>query len=210
MTFSRSGTSLATRLVAGTWNSGTSSDSMIDSNGDIILDDSWSGNMNQAIVNMDTSTGLGSVSAAWQAGSGDSNTRVFNAYTATSGSSTIGCGFFGYGADFDSDYSNNTNTIDGFICNWAGPGNDHSMSGTTGKGQKQCFTQTSGVFAEDTSKRAITYAPTVSCDDTDGSFTYDFPAHSGDGATNDLVTLSGDSDFSSYTAPSAPTLDSGI
>ena len=64
-------------------------------------------------------------------------------------------------------------------------------------------------MAENVSKRAINYAPTVSCNDTT-AMTYDWPTHSGDGATNNLVNLSTDLDFPSYTAPTAPTLDTGF
>jgi len=209
-TFSRSGTDLKVRMVAGSWLGAAADSSIFSSGGDLIQDDSFHGSMNQAIVDVNLDTLAGNLSYAWQAGSGDDKTRVFNAYTTVSGSDVSGCGFFGYGNDFEADYASNTNAIDGFICNWAGPGNDHSMSSTSGKAQKQCFqSDSSGVMAEVTGKRAITYAPNVACNDTT-AFTYDFPAHSADGATNNLITLSSDPDYASFSAPSAPTLDSGI
>lgn len=212
VSFERSGNNGSARALAGTYQTATSYSDLFDSNDYLDLADSaWSGNMNQAIINVDLTTNVGQFSYAWQAGSGDDKTRVFNAYTQASGSIVSGCGFFGYGDDFETNYSLNTNQIDGFICNWAGPGNDHSMGGTTGIAQKQCFdlNTSNGLFEEDASKRAITYAPNVACDDTDG-FTYDWPTHSGDGATNDLITLSSDVEYGSYTAPTAPTLSTGM
>lgn len=211
VTFKRSGTSVNTRLLAGSWTTSATSSQMIDTNGDLKQDDSFSGNMNQAIMSFDTDTKLGNVSYAWQAGSGDNATRTFNAYTTASGSSVEGCGFFGFGTEFQATHASNTNTINGFICNWAGPGNSHAMTTTTGKAQKQCFSKnaTSGLFEEVTAKRAITYSPENDCNDA-SAFTYAYPAHSGDGATNNLVTLISDADVAVYSSPSAPTLDSGI
>ncbi|MCB9094382.1 MAG: hypothetical protein H6621_04860 [Halobacteriovoraceae bacterium] len=206
--FTRDGSDLAVRMLAGSWLTSVDDTDIIDTNGDLKLDESWNGNMNQAIINMNVDTQVGSISYGWQAGPGDDKIRVFNAYSAASGSTVTGCGFFGYGNEFVATYASNTNAIDGFICNWAGPGNDHSMATTSNKAQKQCFTRnnSTGVFEEVGAKTAITYAPTVSCDDTDGAFTYDWPTHSGDAATNDLVNTTTDTDYSSYTAPTAPTL----
>lgn len=207
--FVKNGNDLSVKLAAGSWLA-ASIDSIFNGDGELNQDDSFNGNMNQALISMNNETGEGNISYAWQAGSGDDKTRVFNAYVTDTAGTLSGCGYFGYGDDFNENLSLNTNTIEGFICNWAGPGNDHSMSTASGKTQKQCFTENAGVMEEVTAKRAITYAPTVSCNDTDGAFTYDWPAHSGDAAVNDLITLLSDTDFENYSAPTAPTLDSDL
>ncbi|MFN8369786.1 MAG: hypothetical protein U0T83_04070 [Bacteriovoracaceae bacterium] len=191
---------------------------------------SLAGNMTQLIANIDPSTGYGNVSYSWQAGSGDSNSRVFNTFT----NSTQGCGFFGFGGSFST--TNNTfpdNTITTFICNWAGPGNSHT--GISGKAQKQCMTVGAGGLYQDTaSKQSITYAPTNSCDfngsTTNGSnLGFNWGLQSGSNSTdyttfgnnfspaigtphasvtNNLVTLTSDTDYASYSAPVAPTAPS--
>lgn len=169
-------------------------------------------NINHGIFNVHPDTWVGNVSYAWQAGSGDSNTRVFNVIV----SATAGCGFFGYGGAFNTTTGTApSNAITNMICNWAGPGNQHT--GLTGKAQKQCMTKSSaGVFAIDSTKNNISYAPVNSCSMTAGqlgangsAFGYKLTSASYPGTqpavTNDLVTLASDTDYATYTAPTAPT-----
>lgn len=213
--FDRSSNDIKVEMYAGAWNTSKADSEIFDSNNEMIMTDTWQGNMNHAIINMNASTGVGTASFAWQAGSGDDSTRTFNVYTTSSGGLVSGCGFFGFGSDFSNTLTNNTNTISKFVCNWAGPSNNHT--GQAGKAQKQCFAQATagGAMAEVTAKRAINYAPANNCNDSATSFTYTTPAHYTNGTdgspmTNNLVTLSGDTDFSSYTAPTGPTLASGL
>lgn len=181
------------------------------STGEVDVAGDWSGNFTNGIINMDPDTGLGDFSFAWQAGSGDDKARIFNGYTDTDG----GCGFFGYGDEFDNDAGTlSDNVIDGFICNWAGPGNDHSMSTTEDLAQKQCMTrdELTGAFAVDDELSNITYAPTVDCDSAgvlgiklEEEDEYDTTA-----ITNDLVDLTEDEEFDAYSAPSEPDLPTGF
>ena len=174
-------------------------------------------NINRGVFNLNPSNWTGNVSYSWQAGSGDSHTRVFNIHTETSGSTTTGCGFFGFGSNFNTTTGTApNNSITTMICNWAGPGNSHT--GQTGKAQKQCMTKnSSGVFVYDSTKNKIAYSPNNSCSMTSGQngasgspFGYKLSSETSypstqPAVTNDLVTLSSDTDFASYTAPTAPT-----
>lgn len=204
--YNKTGDDVKAKLAAGSWSSDTASSDIFDSDGIMNVGGSFQGNMNYALINANLETGVGTTSYAWQAGSGDDKTRVFNVYTAAGDSGLEGCGFFGFGGQFSATLSQNDNGIDGFICNWAGVGNDHSMSGTSGWAQKQCFAQNSeGLFAENVSKRKIRYWPSVACSGGSGMALSPYPDHNSGGAstTSDLVSdLAGDTDFStSYTAP---------
>jgi len=201
--YSRSGSALKARLVAGSWATSTADATIFDSTSSRVnAGGTFQGNMNHAILNFDTTAKTGTISYAWQAGSGDSNTRVFNAYVSGTAGSRTGCGFFGYGAKFSTDFASNTNAISGMICNWAGPGNNHVTHLQSSKAQKQCFTESSGKFVQETPKNAILYWPTNSCDKGSISVT---PSQEGEtGTANALATLSSDTDFAVYAAPAAP------
>ncbi len=210
--YNKNSNDVKARLSAGSWNTATADSTIFTADGLMNMGGSFHGNMNHALINANVSTGVAAVSYAWQAGSGDDKTRVFNVFTQAGSSALEGCGYFGYGDAFSNTLSSNTNEIDGFICNWAGVGNDHSMSSTANWAQKQCFTQnsTNGIFEENTSKRKIRYWPTVACNKGGGTMdlTPD-PDHNAGGAAtaNDLVqSISGDTDFADYTTPIAPTL----
>jgi len=179
--------------------------------GDIDITGGWTGGMAQAILNVNDTTGYGDSSYGWQAGPGDSNARIFNTHTEAG----IGCGFFGYGTNFDTTTGTATdNVIDGFICNWAGPDNDRSVSTTANMAQKQGMTvnATTGIFEVDATKDNITYAPDNSCNG-DGTFATKLTTettYTVAPLANDLVTLATDTDFATYTAPTAPDLPSGF
>lgn len=171
----------------------------------------WTGNFSNAVFNLDPDDGTGDVSYAWQAGTGDSHTRVFNISTApdsADGEPTEACAFFGYGDDVGGSLSNEIST---FICNWAGPGNQRP--GQEGYAQKQCMVRNDeGVFEPTDS--AIEYAPVNSCsvdpDTTADDFEYKVSTdedYSTDALTSALVPLTGDSadpDFASYSPPDCP------
>lgn len=117
------------------------------------------------IANVD-SNGLGTVKFAWQAGPNDNKARVFNANVSTSGGSTTGFAYFGFGPKID---NASVGTIGGMCCNWAGPGGTCSVNTTnydvTNSAQSQSFTRNaSGIFTPNTSN--ITYAPTNACTHT--------------------------------------------
>ncbi|MBS1985067.1 MAG: hypothetical protein JST16_12930 [Bdellovibrionales bacterium] len=203
--YSRSGDDIKARMLAGGWNTSATDADIFNSSHQVNAGGTFQGNMNHAVLNFNTSTKVGSMSYAWQAGNGDSHTRVFNVYVSGTSGSRKGCGYFGFGDKFVATMASNKNEIKGMICNWAGPGNSHSMTSSSGKAQKQCFTESSGKFVLDTSaasKNQILYWPTNSCDKGGVSVT---AAQEGEtGSTNNLVTLASDTDYSSYSAPSAP------
>lgn len=188
-------------------------------NGDLdwsVISGANSANLQHALLNIDPSTGLGNASFSWQAGGSDDKTRVFNVYTGSTSGTVSGCGFFGFGDPFTTTKVAD-NTIKTFICAWAPPApatSDHT--GKVGYAQKQCMTQnsTSGLFTSTTAKEKITYAPVASCSvASGGTFTYGTSATKDStwvdtattAVTNNLVLLSSDTDFATYSAPTAPT-----
>lgn len=124
-------------------------------------------NMNEYynLVSVSESTGLGTIYSAWQAGSGDSHSRVFNANTSKdSGGNDVGFAYFGYGPKVT---EAGVGTINRMICNWAGPNSSHT--GLSNKAQGQSLARnSSGIFT--TSGDRITYAVTNSCDNSSSSF----------------------------------------
>ncbi len=167
----------------------------------------WANNFNYALFSLDPQTGAGSYAYAWSAGQNDSNTRAFNA-TVTSGAAgeRSGCAYFGYGPQAKLD--TNLGRIDGMICNWAGPNNDHTPQDLV---QRQCVeVGTDGVYASAAAPAPkILYAPTNSCDYPGGAFTYasdagtmtnDVPTATAAFA-NDLLAI-GDMSFTMPTVPS--------
>ncbi|MDO8462029.1 MAG: hypothetical protein Q7S98_04115 [Deltaproteobacteria bacterium] len=186
---------------------------VFDTNNEVDYSLSWKNNAHYAIFGLNSSDGTGDVAHAWQAGNADDNARVLNVTVSTSGSTTSGCGYFGYGPKLQS--TSGLATISKMICNWAGPGNSH-----TGvlKAQRQCFTKdTTGKFVTDTSTSAtkslaITYSPNNSCSKSpataaDFTYTANTPAGNQVVATSDTVT-SNLIDLSAivFTTPTAPSL----
>lgn len=185
---------------------------IFDDNGNIAVDGDWSGNMSKAIINLDPATGLGDFSYSWQAGNGDDRARIFNGFTDQTG----GCGFFGYGLRFDRVAGTSSdNGIDGFICNWAGPGNDHSMATSENLAQKQCMSlnEVSGLLEVDEERNNLSYAPVVDCEAAEGDISIKLTSeeeYSDAAISNDLIDLTTDEDFADYTDPSAPDLPEGL
>ncbi len=128
----------------------------------------WQNNFSIFTANFDPQTLLGLYSYVWQAGPGDSHSRVMNVGIETA---TSGEGYFGYG---DPVTTATDGSIKGFICNWAGPGNNHSLLQYA---QRQHITlNSSSLVYEPTNAAAsdIVYAPTVACTyDGSGSYLYD-------------------------------------
>ena len=114
----------------------------------------------------DPSTFAGNFKFAWQAGNGDSNSRMFAmniAYNSTTETRT-GKAFFGFSGAMNDTTTTATDLL-GMICNWAGPENSHSI-----KNYYQ-YQQTSlSASATDwdfssplATSNKITYAPINSC-----------------------------------------------
>jgi hypothetical protein len=175
-----------------------------DARGRFQVDSNWSGDIAQGLFELDLATlSTGNASYAWQAGSGDSHARVFNVSAQRAGGVLSSCGFFGYGPKFDRTASAlPDNGIDTFICNWAGPMNNHS--GRTDHAQKQCMSPDErGVFIPTSS--LISYSPVNACSSAAGfgrkltsETSYDTSA-----LTNNLVDLTTDADYARYVAPVA-------
>ncbi len=186
-------------------------DSLLDSDGNIPVTGPWNQNFNYALFNIDSETGLGTVSYSWQAGAQDSHTRVFNVFTEQNGNVVSGCGFFGYGQKVDKSTGTlPTNTISTFICNWAGPSNTHV--GKVNMAQKQCVEKNSSGYFVSTEDN-IGYSPVNDCFNTTNQFNSAgfFGIRLPGGSTwdtserpNNLVDLTTDTDYTNYTAPVAP------
>ncbi|OHU87851.1 MULTISPECIES: hypothetical protein [Pseudoalteromonas] len=133
--------------------------------------DGWSENFSIYGADFDLTTLAGDYAHVWQAGAGDSHSRVFN-IGFNDASLDNGESHFGYGTSID----DTDGTISGFICNWAGPGADHTLVSKT---QRQFFEfdSTLNVYLGTDHRANIEYAPTVSCDyDGLGTFLFDIDA----------------------------------
>lgn len=125
----------------------------------------WGNNFAIFGANFNPLTLSGNYAYTWQAGPNDSNSRVFNIITDFS--SNTGDAFYGYGNDIAS----SDGSISGFICNWAGPGSDHTLSDYVQHQALEISSETGQVTA---SHSHTSYAPTNSCSyDGLGSFSYD-------------------------------------
>lgn len=132
--------------------------------------DGWGDNFNRFVAAFAEETYVGNYTYSWQAGLGDNNTRVLNISVDQADTGAYeGEAWFGFGDDAASA----DNGIGGFICNWAGPGNSHTY---TDKVQYQSLLQNSATGIFEPVESYITYAPNVSCDDTDDSYVYDTDA----------------------------------
>ena len=122
--------------------------------------DGWVDNFVDATYDLSAADGTGTISYAWQAGTGDSHARVFlSELAATADDGRTGCGYFGFGPDVT---QSNVGSISGMICNWAGPNNDHTPQNLV---QRQCvnFDTTNRVWTSDPNSLSIEYAPENDC-----------------------------------------------
>ncbi len=171
--------------------------------------DGWANNFTILIANMDEG-GMGNYSMAWQAGYMDDKSRVFNIVLSQNDNSVReATAYFGFGAPVNDDDFDGS--IDGFICNWAGPGQNEDFSHTPlDFMQRQTMVDdgAGGPFEPVTSD--IAYAPTSDCEYAGGDFEYDLDGDgtieidettdSADGIDNKLADLS-ELDFTLPTAP---------
>lgn len=130
----------------------------------------WADNFSVFTAEFAPETSLGSYAYSWQAGAGDSHTRVLQVGLETEAG---GEAYFGFGDRVQTSLSGQ---IQGFICNWAGPGGSHSPADFAKYAQRQALTRGADnrFVAADPSASNITYAPTNSCMyDGTGSFAYD-------------------------------------
>jgi hypothetical protein len=141
-------------------------DSMTNVNG-------WSENFNIFGAQMNPDTLQGTYAYIWQAGVGDSHSRTFLMgvnYNETGGTGPLdGEAYAGFG-----DQVHTTDgSIDGMICNWAGPNGNHTLQPYV---QRQFFSldPSTAIFNTPVGGSDITYAPTNNCAyDGSGSYIYD-------------------------------------
>ena len=143
----------------------------------------WANDFNLLRAEFDPATRLGDYAYAWQAGMGDGNVRAFNVVASDDGDDATedfsATAFFGYGEDIENDNP----AITGFIGNWAGPNNDHTL---LEKAQKQVvdFNATTRKF--DSTTANIKYAPTNNLNHPGGGFAFDSDA---DGTTDSTAAF---------------------
>lgn len=159
-----------------------SSDGQLDPAGKWSGTKGWANNFNRFGATYDPTTMKGSYAYGWQAGHMDGNARVFNIGLNFDSASSRrdGEAYFGYGTDI----STSDGKIQGFICNWAGPGNSRTLKDYFQR-QHITFDDSAGKWLptnNSASSSNITYAPTNSCASAGGSFYYD---KSGDGSIVD-------------------------
>jgi hypothetical protein len=133
-------------------------------------DGDWADNFSVFTADFEPETLIGSYAYSWQAGSGDSHTRVLQVGLETEAG---GEAYFGFGEPVQTSLSGE---IQGFICNWAGPGGSHSPTDFAKYAQRQALTRDTGnrFIVANPSASNITYAPTNSCMyDGASTFTYD-------------------------------------
>jgi hypothetical protein len=128
----------------------------------------WANNFSIMAAKFDPSTQAGDYVYAWQAGMGDSHTRTFQVHV--NADATTGEAYFGYGSPMNSA----DGKILGMICNWAGPGGNHTPVNYVQR-QSIAFDSASGKFEVGATGSDITYAPTNSCayEGTPSGFLYD-------------------------------------
>jgi len=144
------------------------------------------------LVKLNKSNNDGTMYYAWQAGIGDSHTRVFQA--AVSG--TSGYGYFGFGPTMIAGSSAGTlGTIEGMFCAWTNPNQSFAHQIQTGKVQAQSFTNGSlsdGSFGFTPSVNKIAYSPSADCN-------YDLTQTAYTSSGNKMqVKLAGQTSFSDF------------
>lgn len=136
-----------------------------DANHDLNFNSVSGNNYYYILSDIEPVSNLGKLYMAWQAGGGDSHTRVFRTETSTSGGTDSGFGYFGYG-DKINQGTPSLGTIRGMICNWAATKGglfDHTTDFKTNIVQSQKIQRdnSTGVFTP--SENKISYAPTFTC-----------------------------------------------
>lgn len=117
---------------------------------------SWNNNADYLIAEFNPTNYTGTFAYAWQAGHGDSHTRVFNAILTESGSAVTGSSFFGFGPTVQT----GAGAISGMICAWTGPDSTHVP---VSKVQRQNIELTSGKFVVSGTSYTV-FDPVADCD----------------------------------------------
>lgn len=139
----------------------------------------WGNNFYTLRADYDPTTLDGNFAFSWQAGPNDGNARIMNMNINTS--ATLGFAFYGYGDDIE----DTDGSITGFICNWAGPGADHTQI-EYAQYQEMSVDTSTGIINSDAAN--ITYAPVVGCE-YDGTSTFVFDTDADGDLTDEDPTL---------------------
>ena len=149
----------------------------------------WCADFNVVRANIDKD-GFGKVGYAWQAGERDGYTRTFNIKTVyNSSDNQTGNAFFGFNPHPDNSSGTNkyrSTNIDRMICNWAGPGNNHTGVAKIQR-QKLSYASTANVWKS--IQDNITFAPTTSCDFDNSSYSTTTFGGSGASITSNLESI---------------------
>lgn len=147
----------------------------------------WLGGFTRFAGDFDVETAEGDFLYAWQAGTGDDKSRMFavdTSYNTVTDSYDLQ-GFFGFAADI----ATTQGDLLGMICNWAGPGNNHTPTAKF-QSQRATLSSDSSNFTVPAGGSKIVYAPTNSCSSILTSYDVDvdntLAANEGVGTTADL------------------------
>jgi hypothetical protein len=130
----------------------------------------WRGNFSRFAGTVDRTSSAGNYLFAWQAGTMDNASRmlaVTSDYNSATDTRTLS-GYFAFGGDV----ATTDGTLQGMICNWAGPGNSHTPQASF---QSQVATHSGSAigFSIAAGGSKIAYAPTNACSSTSTSFDVD-------------------------------------
>ena len=133
----------------------------------------WADNFSRFGANYNPITLAGTYIYGWQAGFGDSNSRIFaiglNAPTTSDASAGDGEAYFGFGDDIAS----TTVSLLGLYCNWAAPGSSKTLQPYVQR-QFVSWDESSEQWQTPAGGSDILYAPTNNCQyDGTGTFWYD-------------------------------------
>jgi hypothetical protein len=150
----------------------------------------WRGNFTRFAGAYDRVDVDGNFLFTWQAGTGDGNSRALAAHVDynSSTSTRILSGYFGFAGDV----ATTNGSLLGMICNWAGPGNNHTP---VARFQSQTATLASSATEYTLAASKIAYAPTNSCSSTTTAYDVNvngtIAAGEGVGTTSDLDVPAG-------------------
>jgi hypothetical protein len=128
----------------------------------------WRGSFTRFAGSYDKETVAGNFLSAWQAGTGDGKSRAMAAH-ADYNSATEARSLDGYFA-FADDVGSSDGSLLGMVCNWAGPGNNHTP---VLRFQSQSATLSASASEYVLGASKITYAPTRSCSSTTTAYDAD-------------------------------------
>lgn len=121
----------------------------------------WRGSFDRFGGAYNRTTGAGQFLYAWQAGTGDRHARALAAtaaYDSTTDTRTVQ-GYFAFSADL----ATTDGSLLGMVCNWAGPGAQHTPAALF---QSQTATLTGLASTFTATASHLTYAPTNACSST--------------------------------------------